>query len=432
MPDGNQIVFYGTTGTGGTSDGDAQSDPASYLGRYRSSTVLHDLQSTLTAAQVGLSDRHIFVDSARIGDGADVHAFKWLFVYTGPAALSFGRVMAFDDATGTFELDRPALGTAASGDDYALFESGNVWPDVTAEQAAAGDTRYRCIVARNETGGTLTNVRIWQFPVGQNGMGSIDLARIAQVGLIAPGSPFIERSTDTDDILTPVGARDPQGGPDRFVGSSGWISPFGRTQAATEIASWTNNATLAIWLRRQVAAARGPRTSVAHVIICDTDVTGQDPDPLISGAIFPHDLLGSQTASLQADRYGAVGGGARYTGFALDVTGAPIPGRPLRWGLRAGDLGAVFTDDDPLAEYDTSNSAGEVFATFRAPTLPVAEGQTSHVQLILGSATERANPKPRVTLASIGTLRYAGSADLTIPSSFRSSLTVSGGFQVGS
>ena len=170
---------------------------------------------------------------------------------------------------------------------------------------------------------------------------------------------------------------------------------------------------------------------MAHVVICDSDVTGQDPDPLISGAIFPHDLLGTQTATLQPDRYVAIGGGARYTGQALDVGGAPVPDRPLRWGLRAGDLGTVSTDDDPIAEYDTSDAAGEVFATFQAPTLPAAAGQTSHVQLILGAGPELANPKPRIALASIGTFRYAGAAEFTIPSTFRSSLGEFGGFQVG-
>ena len=147
MP-GNDLIFHGTTGPGGV-DGGSQPDPADWLGRARASQVLHEFQSTLTAAQTAQS-RYFVVDSTRIGDGEDVHVFKWLLIQTGTNALAAGRVMSFDSSTGTFKLDRLlGPGVAGIGDDYALFAVNNVWPDVSAAQAAAGEERFRCLVFRN-------------------------------------------------------------------------------------------------------------------------------------------------------------------------------------------------------------------------------------------------------------------------------------------
>lgn len=426
MP-GNDLIFYGTTGTTGIADGNPSTpDPADWLGRFRAPNPLHEFQSTLTANQSARS-RHYVVDSSRIGDGEDAHVFKWLLLQTGSNALAAGRVMAFADATGTFKLDR-LLGpsTAAIGDDYALFEVNNVWPDLTAAQAQAGEERFRCIAMRNQHGAAIVNVRVYFIPLMVAGD---EVARINQDtgGL---GS-FIQRSDDVTDILNSQGQRDDEGGPDGFVGSGPWLSIFGYGTADTDVASLPNNQNVAIWLRRLTPENLRFRQSVAVQIVAESATGGSDPDPLAGSAIMAWDIDGADpSAVIERDRFVYIGGGARLNA-EVQAAGVDLPDRPVRWTLRPGDLGAIFTDDDPLAEYDTTDDDGEVQATYIAPELEVFVGETDTVRLIIGAGDEVGDPRPRVSGVVAGTFTYAVSATGNIPAFVRLYLDPDSGFPVG-
>lgn len=384
MP-GNDLRFYGTTGSGGTADGDSQPTPANWLGRFRASQTLHEFQSTLTAAQTA-QNRHFVVDSSRIGDGAQAHQFKWLLVQTGPAALSAARIESFDTSTGAFKLDRPTSGSAASGDDYAVFDRNNVWPDVTAQQALQGDERFRCVYFRNEHGAAVSAVRFYLVPLT---MGGYEFARINQVNNL---QPFLQRSDDVTDVLDALGQRDPAGGPDQFAGSSGWIRPNGRVNAFGEDASTPNNQGMAVWLRRTIPAGLRLRRSLAVMLVVDTTTTGSDPDPLRSACIMPFDVLGTPAASLQRDRYTHVGGGGRLEGAVVEsATGLPIPSRPVKFQVAVGDVGSVATDDDPVAPYDTTDSAGLAAATATIPS-GATPGDDSTFQMLVGAGDEVGDP----------------------------------------
>ena len=369
MP-GNDLRFYGTTGTDGTADGDSQPDRSLWLGRFRASQTLHEFQSTVTTAQTD-RDRHILVDSARIGDGADAHALKWLLVQTGPAALSAARVASFDTATGTFVLDRRTTANAAIGDDYAIFDGENVFPDVTAAQCVSGDTRFRCIVARNEHGVAVTNVKHHFQTLA---LGDVLFDRINNV---VSGQPFLQRSDDTTDVLNSLGQRDLLGGPDNFSLSGQWNHPFRGAEAFEIDASLANNFGNAIWLRRVVPAGCKLRRSVAMMVVVTTDVTGSDPDPLVGAAIIAFDITGlTPQASLVPDRFVHAGGGARLSAAVTDTTTqAPVPDQPVQFQMKAGDAGTVATDDDPVAPYATTDDDGLAGATYAAPADPTVAAQ---------------------------------------------------------
>ena len=394
MP-GDDIRFYGTTGTGGTFDGDAESNPDNYLGRFRSSTLLHEFQSSLTAGQ-NTQSRHIVVDSSRIGDGADVHALKWLLMSTGTNALSAARIMAFDTAPGTFKLDRRlGPGNALFGHQYTVFPRNNVFPNVTAQQARDGDERFRCIARRNEHGFTFTNFRVFFVDLMTSG---VEFASITQAETPL-GGPFISRDDGVTDVLDSLGQRAVNPTfplEDQFRSSSTWWRALADAQAvfpSTGLALDVGNTfSVGIWLRRTMPAAIRFRRSIAFMLIAISDVGGSSPDPLAGAVIISFDVEGATpVATLTVDRPVHILGGARLNGLVL-ADGAPVANRPVRFAVRSGDEGIVITDNDPTTDFDTTNEDGEAFATFKSPSNPAFEGDLTHPQMIVGAGDEVGNP----------------------------------------
>ncbi len=387
MP-GNNLVFYGTTGPGGGADGGSQPDRSLWLGRFRAAQTLHELQSTLTSAQ-GARDRHIVVDTVRIGDGAQVHRLKWLVMLTGPAALSAARIESFETTTGAFKLDRRLGATAAIGDDYAVFDRGNVFPDITPAQGRNGDERFRCIFLRNEHGVAITNVTIHFSAVSLDGQ---QFARFHQGGSPAV-QPFLQRSDGITDLFDAFGQRDPAGGPDNFADSGGWVQTLGAAAADVTVGSIANNAGVAIWLRRTLLPAQFRlRRSVAIQVVAITDISGSDPDPLVGSAIVAFDMLADQPAPvLVVDRVPRIPGGARLEGV-VTAGGDPLVDRAVRFAVKAGDVGTIVAINDPDDDFVTTDDDGDADATFLSPLDPGEVGSISHPQLIVGHGDEVGDP----------------------------------------
>ncbi len=384
MP-GNDLIFYGTTGPSGGSDGASQPDRTQWLGRFRASQTLHEFQSTLTAVQ-GARDRHVVVDSARIGDGAQAHQLKWLVMQTGPAAPSAARIMSFDTATGGFKLDRRLGAAAGIGDAYAVFDVGNVYADVTEAQARLGDERFRCIALRNEHGVAITNVTFHFATISLDGS---EFARFHQGTSLL--QPFLQRSDDTTDLFDVFGQRDAAGGPDNFVNSGPWQNPFSAALADVTLVSVSNNVSVGIWLRRTIPVGTKRRRSVAIQIVATTDIAGSDPDPLVGSAIIAFDILAdSPTASLQEDRYPHIGGGGRMNGTVFRA-GQPFVGKPVAFSIQSG-MGTIATDDDPDVGFDVTGEGGLAFATFKSPTDQAEAGSTTVVEMTVGDGDEVGDP----------------------------------------
>lgn len=425
MAGGQDLLWYGTTGQPGTADGQSQANPALWLGDFRASQTLHSLQSTLTASQTAQS-RHYVVDSAQIGAGVQAHRMKWLVMVTGGAALAAARVAAFDTASGLFKLDRALPAAASAGDFYRLFSKGNVWPDVSAAQAAAGETRYRCIVFRNQHGGTINAVRLYFRDLGA-GAGGADFHRTHQGGSGGGGSsPFLNRATDQLDIFDSMGRHDPQGGPnnfgDVFGNAGGWQNPFGYATADTTMVTLGNTGIIAVWLRRRIPAGAGFRRSVAVQLIAETTTTGSNPSPLVSSALMVYDVGADATAPVGVvtpDRYTHVLGGARLRGRV--TRGASVVGaQPVRWTLRPGDAGTLHTDDEPLAGWATTDVRGEAFATYHAPSSAAFAGEHATARMLIGAGEEVGDPQPRLSLEADTTDGDTVAADVTLPSSTQS------------
>lgn len=389
---GSDLIPFLTTGRGGV-EGDP-STPADSLGEDRASDRLDEIESTITSSQT-VRTRSAFVDTARIGDGADVHALKWIAMQTGPSAPSAARVMSFDSSTGVFKLDRSleGAGVAASGDFYRIFDVNNVWPDVTAAQAAAGESRYRALVLRNQHGSAVTNVRMY-FRIIE--AGGPDFARLHPS--TSGGGLFLNRANGSDqvDILDQLGQRDLTAGggsgADLFGGSSGWVVSTSYGNADGNVASMADSTDLPLWIRRLIPANVRFRRSVAVQLIVETDTTGSDPDPLSSSIVMPYNIDGGTiTATLEPDRYLTRGGGTRING-TVSVDGLPLPSRPVLWEIEPGDLGSLFTDDTPIANYDTTDEDGKTAATLHAEDSDAEVGQTTHPRISVGDGGEVGDP----------------------------------------
>ena len=107
-------------------------------------------------------------------------------------------------------------------------------------------------------------------------------------------------------------------------------------------------------------------------------------------------------------------------------------GRPVRFDLRPGDDGTIFTRDDPISTFDTTDADGEVDATFLSPNIQAVAGETSVVRMFIGAGAEIADPQPRVSFAGVTSFAYAASGDLSQPAASQTFLEdPGGGFQVG-
>jgi len=402
------LDFRGTVGPGGGS-GQSRPDPLTWLGRSYAAESIHSLQSTLTANQ-DVSRRNEIIDSARIGDGANAHALKWMAILTGPAALAAARVMSFDDATGTFKLDRElGPGLAVSGNAYRLFNPGNVFGNLSAAQAVDGITDYRSIALFNASHGAAVNdIKIYFRPLGSLRSDIID--RTHQGG---SGGLWIERSDVFTDIFDSLGGRIVGTGSDGFLVSGGWLHPFGYATADVTYTTMNPTAFVGIWLRRKLPAGSAPGLSLAIQIIAEASNTGSDPDPLAVSGIICFDIGSAPVEGLvQADRFVHVGGGARIDA-QLDRLGAPIAQRPVQFGLRLGEQGIIIADDDPLAGYSTTDDEGRASATYTLDLL-ATEGGLAHPRAIIGAGEEVADPRPRVSFSAVILTPYSVQAAVDI------------------
>jgi hypothetical protein len=361
------------------SGGSGNTDPDASLGNARStSTELHEFQSQLTATQGGATERYIYTDAGRSGDGDDEHVGKWLLMINGSSALSAGRIMDFDSATGTFFVDRNGSANAAAGDVYQVFSSGNLFDDVSAVESSQGVVDHRMLYCRNESGVTLTpaaDVK-WSFIALDEGPVAFDFVP----GRVA-GDATGALSSDTESPFSNTGFVDtPSSGfnqsPAPGLGSQG-------VPAQGISAVFTNNTHIPIWLRRTVPADSEVRRRCAIQLILTTPVTGQDPDPLVASCIIAFEVEGyTPSLTLSHDRFPHVGGGARFSStLTATESSAAVGGREVSMEVTAGQGSIVAddtqTDDDGLLE-----------GTYTSPTDPAQEGQNATITVQVGDGEE--------------------------------------------
>jgi len=163
--------------TGAASDGAAQADPDLSLGKYRAANRITWLSGTISNP---ISNVTFTAISGNCGIGlAYLEA-------TGASELKFtapsgaqgaavtienGETKIVEDAdTNKFvQVTRTSavnLTGTATISNAAQFNNCLGFDNVTSSEASAGDTEYRCICAKNESAGNVTNFAVWLATLG--------------------------------------------------------------------------------------------------------------------------------------------------------------------------------------------------------------------------------------------------------------------------
>jgi len=403
---GEQIHFRGTTFTFA---GDSNPDPSDWLGGFRASESVYSLESTLTANQDATS-RHIILDSSEIGSGDGVYNGWWLLMRNGPAAdqalmetgACCGKIIAFDSATGAFKLDRQLGAAAQTGDAYALFEPGAIFPNVDPVQAFSGEARYRALALHNETGGAVNGVELFFVDLGEGDIS--DFAKNSQQSDVnlATGHMVDELTKPTNQWGGNLWA---QPAPDSMKDSHGWQSGISSITGQAQV-SVPNGNSMSIYLERIIRPNRFSRASQAILVVANSTTGGDDPDPLMAGLILTFDIVSEvPKPSVTIDRDQYIGGGGIVISKVVGAaSGSPLFEIPVHLRVRPPEgLGSITTSGEPYTGYSLTDEDGIANGVYSGPTDPADAGKTTALQAIVSGGVEEWDPKPSTFITTICT-----------------------------
>ncbi len=369
-----------------------------------------DAIGTLTSAQG--ADLRIVVDTATIGDGTDAHVGKAIMIASGAAIHDAARVIAFDTATGVFILEEPLSSAAGSGDTYHLYAVDSMIDDVDAADCAAGQTDYRCMYWRNESGIQAQKIYFFYRILG-TGSAPVD------VEVFAKRSPATNETSQADDEQGPPASQ-------LAVEHGGFVDATQRFGLfATPNRPWrdvttnqplaSNNTHRAVWLKRTVKP--NTRRNEFVIVQLTAEYRSADDSAIVSNSMLFAFVLDGFTPQidLQPDRgptltqqqlddgYDAairIGHGARMTATVLaQETGLPVPDLEIGWELDGpGELfvPTVGLTDSAGISRTTYAAPGAATATRKAVAfdgfgaLTAADGASSvSCNHTIGSGTER-------------------------------------------
>jgi hypothetical protein len=346
--------------SGATSDNGAQTDPNASLGRFRSSTQLRAINSTLTANASAGALR--VVDSAQIGAGSQVG--RWILFMTGALGGVIGfhasRITGFDSGTGTFHLHDPLPAAGAIGDRYHVFQVASLFDQVTAAESAlaAGHADHRMVVGFNGTGSSANDAR---FHLEEVDPGPVSLELVVDDATAATDYGLSALDTDDPDLsLYPE--------PRRFAAARSRDSIAGRQPVQTY--NSLNNARTGIWLRRNVEARVFGKTTAVWRLVMTSSTAGVDPNPFASACLLVFGLAGvTRSLAFQIDRRPRILGGARLEATLTGLeTGLPMPDELVTFG---------FTGPGSIsASEDLTDSRGVARVAYTSPVSDSFAGQT--------------------------------------------------------
>lgn len=368
MATGDQILpVYSGGGTGPTS-----------LGGNNTSVVIQKFSSTLTSA---MTSTRVFVDTSRIGDGANAHAGTYVVFLTGPAAIHATKVLAFDDATGSFLLAEPVPSLAASGDAYRIHDKNELWQAISLADSAAGATHWRNVAFWNQSGVTLdeysTHVRLLD-------PGPISfLVASDNDGTVGGSFTAISDEYETPDIVgdcnqAGIGnvVQEAEFTPDLDLpgATAGRILRNPREGDLRH----ANPQRVNLWIARVIPAGLPTRGEIAVQFVHRWDETGGDPDPLFMSWVAFFDVGGfTPDVTIRKDRQLVLAGGVR---FEVEVrtleTGAPVPGLDVDYSVSSGPGTLDLRDADDRV----TDENGKSFVSYQAPTDPGEVGSSVTVQ----------------------------------------------------
>lgn len=192
----DSIRFYLT---GADSDGGAQTDPDASLGKYRSSTLVEFLSTSISNAISNITVD--FVSGANgTGNGSLTASGNDELKWTPPSGsqsagvtIANGETKIIEDSSDPEKFIRVTRTSADNLSGTATIALTSVYnnvfglDNVSTSEASAGDTEYRCFCIKNDSANTVENVEIWigtlgtqlvsgTTQLGASGAGTIELA----------------------------------------------------------------------------------------------------------------------------------------------------------------------------------------------------------------------------------------------------------------
>jgi hypothetical protein len=368
--------------SGAGTDEASQPDIALSLGDWRASSAdtLHDFQSTLTTAQAA-GNRHIIRDTARVGDGANLHRGKYLSAVTGPAAdvLFVARIIASgpQGADGVIVLAEPAPASMGVGEYYRATPALRLFADVTFEESRAGLVDYKCIFFQNSSGVNFNDAKYYLVPINPAGTTMEFVSGNSNTRVTRILADRYEDPTDQWGKVDP----DPGANFHDFF-------PFSSTHSGyplpTNAIVVNNTAAQPLYIRRTIPAGTFQRTSVVWALVAVSSVTGNDPDPLAVVQPIVFDVDGEDpTLAMVVDRHVYINGGARLEATVTEATlGTPIEGRAVEFS-KVGDGTIIGQGYDRVTDED-----GKVAASYRSPLNPALEGDPLTFTASVGGGVE--------------------------------------------
>lgn len=312
----------------------------------------------------------VYIDNETDTPGSSDPAIDdWLVATLGPAAPSFGRVVAVDYGARTITVDRAMRSLALTGGAIRTSRRQNLFPDATLAQVQSGVVDHRMIYFLKTNVGAENNFRFWVNPIQANGC---DIEIVAPQNVILdPGGTnnvgadsTIATATDSPfnslgRIATTSSDWNTANAP-RIVYSEAAAVPDGGSDA------FTDEACIPIWIRRTIPANASPGECVfllnAFVPNAIAQDATADPNPHTSGFIFSwFNPEPTYTLTITSDRLLFTGGVARIFGTVKYPDGTPAVGLNARLSLVSGP-GTLTADPDARTD-----SLGRVSALYASP-----------------------------------------------------------------
>jgi len=357
--------------SGATTANTAQGDPTLSLGGF-AGTGTSASEPYRQATLDGPSPDLVTVDDTQIDDGGggvDPEVGDWLWVLTGAAAGSYGRITAVDYVGNTATIDRPMSALPDSPDRVRTSKAGSVFANVTdIDDINSGFQDYRMLYFRKTNAGSENNFRFYVVPI-QSGGCDIELMASGT----ATAATIAEEPTIADDRTSPFGIYG------RVVGIGSSNTSWGGAEALeiryNQASAVPVNGSgtvddedcIPIWLRRTVPAGAAAGNCAFALLYYVDDATTQDasadPDPFIGGFIMHWNISEpNYNLTLTQDRFVYLDGGVKMTGTVTDDNGNPVPGLNCYMELQSGP-GTLTSDTS-----GRTDANGQVTAIYSSPS----------------------------------------------------------------
>jgi hypothetical protein len=311
-------------------------------------------------------------DLVSFGDGVGEPALDytgdWIVFVTGNNAVDARQIAFFDGSTGDVGVAEAWDSAPVATEIFRICGPQSLFDDITPAQCAEGHTDHRSLCIFNNTGGLITDLRVYLVPLDPNNT-VLEVAcgnaagTTADIDTISPDTEEPNLVTDTTFSSTrPQSWRRP----DDY--DSAIDTPAGGFNLNSLFHAW-------VWLRRIVPPLHKRSDSSAWLLVVEETSGVKSAIPLV----FDVDGF-NPTFSLVSDRKPRTFGGARVTASVVDnQIGQPVEDESITIAITSGP-GTLNTDPQPL---DTDVN-GEVEGIYISPEDDAQAGNSVTITATLG------------------------------------------------